>query len=405
MRRIGYLIPEFPGQTHIFFWRERQGLLARGIEPELLSTRKPPPGLVSHDWSSEAMAQTTYLFPPAPALAKSAALEMVRAAPIGWARCLQSIARAEGLDAKGRARLLALAFVGAEVVALAKKRGWLHVHAHTCADGAHIVMFSRLLGGPSYSLTLHGPLHEYGPNQREKWRHAKAAILISKRLDREVREALAGSLPPKLGLAPMGVQVEKFVRKGPYEPWRGQGPLRIFCTARLNFGKGHEFLIRAVKRVRAEGIDARLEIAGEDDAGGSGYRKNVEACIREENMGDFVTLAGAVNEASVREKLEAAHVFAIGSLREGVPVAVMEGMAMSLPVVVTDVGGVTELVTDGEDGWVVPAERPDRLADRILDVARNPERAIQFGAAGRKKVVTQFHSNRSVDVLDEIIPH
>ena len=59
--RIGYLVPQFPGQTHIFFWREVQALEAMGHKVDLLSTRMPPSGLIAHDWSEDAIARTTYL--------------------------------------------------------------------------------------------------------------------------------------------------------------------------------------------------------------------------------------------------------------------------------------------------------------------------------------------------------
>ena len=61
---IGYLIPEFPGQTHIFFWREIQELRQLGVQPDLVSTRPPDQRIQSHEWSRQAVAQTTYLFPP-----------------------------------------------------------------------------------------------------------------------------------------------------------------------------------------------------------------------------------------------------------------------------------------------------------------------------------------------------
>jgi hypothetical protein len=218
VRRVGYLVPEFPGQTHIFFWREHQGLLARGIELDLVSTRRPPRNIISHDWSEDAMSRTMYLYPPGRELLGRAGVELLRANPVGWARCIASIARAEGLDAKGRARLFALAAMGAELAALARQRAWKHVHVHSCGDSAHIAMFARLLSGLSYSITLHGPLHEYGPNQREKWRHASFAILISRVLDGFVREKLRGALPPVLDLAPMGVDSSESAPTSPGPP-------------------------------------------------------------------------------------------------------------------------------------------------------------------------------------------
>ncbi|WP_258869595.1 hypothetical protein [Paracoccus thiocyanatus] len=63
MLKIGFFIPEFPGQTHIFLWRERQALAELGIDAEPVSTRPPPRAVASHSWAAEAQAQTRYLMP------------------------------------------------------------------------------------------------------------------------------------------------------------------------------------------------------------------------------------------------------------------------------------------------------------------------------------------------------
>src|SRR5205823_3125619 len=118
---------------------------------------------------------------PPPELAARAAIELVRANPFGWGRCLAPIARAQGLDPKRRARILALAIIGAELAALARSEGFNHVHVHSCADAAHVALFAHLLSGLTYSITLHGPLDDYGPNQREKWRHAAFAVVITRK--------------------------------------------------------------------------------------------------------------------------------------------------------------------------------------------------------------------------------
>ncbi|NVJ27412.1 glycosyltransferase family 4 protein [Myxococcus sp. AM011] len=399
VQKIGYLIPEFPGQTHIFFWRELQALPGKGVTPELVSTRPPPARIISHSWAREAMSRTEYLSPPGTLGVLKAAAEVARAMPTGWARCLASITRAEGLDAKGRAQLLAFAVMGGRLASLARERGWTHVHVHSCANAAHVAMFAHLLSGLTYSITLHGPLDDYGPNQKEKWRHAKFAFVITKKLLGEVNEELAGHLPPRIELAPMGVELSKFNRSVPYEAWKGEGPLRIFSCGRLNPCKGHADLIEAVGMLRAKGLDARLAIAGEDEAGGTTYRKVLEAKIAETKLGDAVTLLGAVGEDKVRGEIENSHIFALASLQEPLGVAIMEAMAMRAPVVVTGAGGVKELVDDGVDGLLVPPQEPRILAEKLEQVARNPKEAERLGEAGRRKVETQFSSERSADML------
>ena len=399
VKRIGYLIPEFPGQTHIFFWRERQALHELGIEADLVSTRSPPQRIVSHSWSERAIAETEYLYPVGLEQMVAMLRGVARAFPSRIGRCLNSIRGAEGVEGAARFRLFALALAGARVAELARRRGWLHLHAHSCADSAHVALFAHLLAGLPYSITLHGPLADYGPNQRQKWRHAAFAVVITNQLRQEVQRELSGDLPPVIEVAPMGVDTAKFRRRLAYRPWRGEGPLHLFTCARLNFVKGHRFLIDAVAALRAKGLDARLAIAGEDEAGGTAYRRTLEAAIAELRLGEAVTLLGAVSEERVHEELEGAHVFALASLAEPLGVAIMEAMAMEVPVVATRLGGVPELVNEGRDGLLVAPERSDLLAGAIERVARDPELAEGLAVAGRRKVEESFQSTRSAAVL------
>ncbi len=399
--KIGILIPEFPGQTHAFFWREIQELRRRGIEVELVSTRVPPPGIVSHEWAREAISETTYLVPPGGQGVRSIAAGLARAIPAGWSRCVRSIVG--GAPSGQWTRLAALAIVGAELAERARARGWDHVHVHSCADAANVAMFASLLSGITYSITLHGPLRDYGSNQQEKWRHAAFGLVITEKLDREVRQSLAGSLPPRIALAPMGVDLERFHRGGTYEPWDRSGPLKLFSCGRLNPCKGHDDLVDAVARIVEAGIDARLTIAGEDESGGSGYRQDLEALIRARKLGDRVRLIGAVSEKRVIAEIEEAHLFCLASKAEPLGVAIMEAMAMGVPVVVTGAGGVPELVEDGKDGVLVPAGQPDAMARAIAELANDPERARRLGEAGRRKVEAGFGSARSAEVLVRMV--
>jgi glycosyltransferase involved in cell wall biosynthesis len=401
--RIGVVIPEFPGQTHIVFWRELRALRVRGVEPEVVSTRPPPPGIVCHRWSAEALAGTRYLTPVRASEAGRLLRGAFRAGPRGWARCLASIARARGVGPGRRARLLALAAMGAQLADIARERGWAHVHCHSCADSAHVVLFAHLLSGIPYSLTLHGQLDDLGANQREKWRHAAFAVVITRTLREDVQRRLAGSLPPVVEVAPMGIDVASYGRRTPYVPWDGACPLRLFSCGRLNAAKGYGELVEAIALLRDEGIDARLTIAGEDEQGGSGYRRTLEALVRERRLRDGVILLGAVSEERVAEALQSTHVFVLGSHHEGLGVATMEAMAMGVPVVVTRVGGVPELVEDGADGILVPPRDAKALASAIARLARAPERARALSAAGRGKVERAFDSARSAEVLERRI--
>ena len=397
--RIGYLVPEFPGQTHAFFWREIEALRSLGLEIDLVSTRPPLPALVSHRWAQQAVEETDYLTPPGPDHFASLMSQLRRTGRAGVRRCVASMRRAEDLDRKQRLRLWALAVAGARLADLGRRRGWNHVHAHSCADAAQVVLFAHLLSGVSYSLTLHGQLKDYGPNQREKWRHAAFAIVITRRLLHEVERVLEDSLPARVEVAPMGVQPELFQRSEPYRPWPGRGQLSIFSCGRLNPAKGHSTLIGAVARLREWGLDAHLTIAGEDEVGGAGYRALLERDIALRGLEGSVALVGAVSEDRIRAELEAAHVFALASREEPLGVAIMEAMAMEVPIVATRAGGVPELVDDGVDGLLVRAESEAELAHTLDRIARDRELASRIAAAGRRKIEAEFSADRSAAVL------
>ena len=105
---IGYLVPEFPGQTHIFFWREIQELRQFGVRPELVSTRRPDRWIQSHEWSRQAVAQTTYLFPPRAKACLGSVVELIRGGPAGWWRTWKAVC---GAGVKRVPRNLALAMM------------------------------------------------------------------------------------------------------------------------------------------------------------------------------------------------------------------------------------------------------------------------------------------------------
>lgn len=391
-RKLGYLVPQFPGQTHIFFWREIHELERRGITPVLFSTRPPARGLIAHRWSDEAAARTEYLGQITP-------LDLLATIPrLPWARLVR-LGRGEPrhywtdvLISAGAARRLKRR---------CKAEGITHVHAHSCGRAALIAALCHAMGGPPYSLTLHGPLADYGPGQRFKWAGAAFATIITQKLIDEVRAELAGSLPARILRQPMGVDTDRLSRDAPYVPPAPDGPVRLFSCARLNAVKGHLDLIKAVRQLRDEGLDVTLRIAGEDDAGGTGYRKTLEAGIEPMGLGHAVTLLGAIDADAVHAELLSAHIFVLASHGEPLGVAYMEAMSCELPTIGTNAGGVPELMTDGQDGLLVPPRDPAALVAAIRRLVADPDAAQRLARAGRARIVAGFHAGRGAQTLIE----
>ena len=393
---IGYLIPEFPGQTHIFFWRELQELRQLGVQPDLVSTRPPDQRIQSHEWSRQAVAQTTYLFPPMAGACLGGLIELLRCGPAGWWRTWKAVC---GAGVQRVPRNLALAMMGANLAALARRRGWKHLHTHSCADACLITVFANRISGLSYSLTLHGPLHDYGTQQPLKWRHASSAVVITRKLMAEVHAELGSDVPATLELAPMGVNLAVFERKSRYLPWAGQGPARLVSCGRLNRSKGHQELIEAVRLLRDKGLDVRLHICGEDEQGGDGFHRQLQAQIDEAGLGAAVCLLGAVSEQRVRDEIESAHLFMLASHHEPLGVAIMEAMAMGLPVIATNAGGVPELVDHERDGLLVNPQEPAAIVEAVERVLCDAALAERLASAGRAKIERSFHAGLSAQAI------
>lgn len=189
--RIGYLVPEFPSQTHAFFWRELSALREMGHTVTLLSTRRPPHEACRHAFAEEARAETRYLFPPD----VREALRWTFQHAFGAARVGTYVAGLSESPPGRKARVAALAACAAMLCRIAERERLDHVHGHSCADAAHLLALARALGGPSYSLTLHGDLPVYGKDHASKMRGAAFVSAVTRPLQHQIVERVG--LPPE----------------------------------------------------------------------------------------------------------------------------------------------------------------------------------------------------------------
>ena len=157
-------------------------------------------------------------------------------------------------------------------------------------------------------------------------------------------------------------------------------PGRIVCFGRLGERKGSRVLVQALARVVGEGLEASLLLAGDGD------RAPVEEEARRLGVADRVEIRSWIEPAEVARLLDTASIFALPSQNEGLPVALLEAMAHGLPCVVTPVGGIPDLVTDGRDGLMVQPDDPEGLADAIAGLLRDAGRRAAIAPAGPAEV-------------------
>ena len=365
-----------------------------GAEIQLISTRRPDVQSCRHPQVLALAPQTRYLYPFR--LGELARGILTR--PRGLVRAL-GLCRQVSDSPKTALRQFAALLSGLGLAEHAKKQGIRHVHVHSCGYAALIAAYSRRMGGPTYSLTLHNPLSTFGPHQVEKWRDAEFGIVITRVLLEAVKAELGVSLPSRMMVAPMGVDPAQFVRPPaePYVPWSGEGPYLIFSCARLNPGKRHEDTIRMVGILRGQGQNVRLSIAGSEDV--PGYRVRLESLVRELGLVESVVFLGALSDKEIIDQLKAAHAFVLLAAAEPLGVAYMEAMSMEVPVVGTNAGGVPELIKDGQSGLLVRPAHPEDAAEAVLRLIRDGQAARSMGADGRRTVVERFSSVVSARVL------
>lgn len=169
----------------------------------------------------------------------------------------------------------------------------------------------------------------------------------------------------------------------------------LVCNvANVTFHKGHDVLVAAMDLVHARLPDAQCWIAGSMEHEPATVDA-VRSMIAERSIDDVVKLLG--RRRDVPDLLHAADVFVLSSRQEGFPITILEAMAAGKPIIATDVGGCSEAVVDGETGLIVPPEDPHALAEAILTLLNDPERARRMGEAGRQRVVAEFTVDRMVE--------
>jgi len=164
-------------------------------------------------------------------------------------------------------------------------------------------------------------------------------------------------------------------------------PLDAFCNktfvigavGRLSPEKGFDLLINAVARVIERGYDVSLVIIGEGEE-----RSRLEDIVSTKNITDKVYFTGYLDQAS--QYLHYFNVFIISSLTEGLPITLLEAMQKSVPIIATRVGGIPEVLDNGEYGLLVNPGNEHELAEAIITFHDSPEKRKKLCTAARERV-------------------
>jgi glycosyltransferase involved in cell wall biosynthesis len=253
-----------------------------------------------------------------------------------------------------------------------------HLHAHFGTNPTAVAMLCRALGGPPYSFTVHGP----GEFDRatvlaldRKIANARFVVAISQFGRSQLYRWADYKDWPKIQVVHCGLN-DSFI-DAPHTELPDTP--RLVCVGRLCEQKGQLLLIEAAAKLHREGVDFALTLVGDGE-----MRSACEQLIRRHHLTERVTITGWASADQVRRQLIDARALVLPSFAEGLPVVIMEALALGRPVISTYVAGIPELVRPGECGWLVPAGDIDALATAMRDaLSRDVDELTQMGAAGR----------------------
>ena len=206
-----------------------------------------------------------------------------------------------------------------------------------------------------------------------------------------------GLEPSKARVIRQGVDPELF-RPGGEQ--RDPEVLELVSIAWLRWVKGFEWALVALRALIDSGVPARLTILGgasSPDTGETGERERILHTVADLGLEGAVRLTGEASSAEVSRHLRGSDALLVPSLDEGLPTVVLEAMACGVPVVATDCGGVSEALTDGVEGFLVPPREPEALAAALARLWRDRDLREDMGRAGRRTATSRFTLTRQID--------
>ncbi|MEE4453623.1 glycosyltransferase [Novosphingobium resinovorum] len=386
---VAYLSNVYPKISHSFIRTEIAALERQGVEVHRFTVRRAPEALGDRDET----ARTTALLEDRAALAAAVLAQFAM-------RPLQAL-RALALALRGAGGIRALAYF-AEAALLARRlerAGVAHVHAHFGTNPAMVVRLAARLAPVTYSFTAHGPDEFDAPRGLDlPGKIAEAAFVVG------VSSFGRGQLMrwsdpahwPRIHVVPCAPDPVFLADPGPAADDPPEDA-RFLCVARLSAQKGLPLLLEAVARIAADRA-IRLDIVGDGED-----RAIIEGQIARLGLGAVVTLRGWAGPEAIRAALVRARALVLPSFAEGLPVVLMEAMALRRPVIATAIAGIPELV-DGQVGWLVPSGSVDALA-QALEAALGawPEELAAMGERASRRVRERHDPERCAARMVELL--
>lgn len=395
--RIGYLVNQYPKVSHTFVRREIRALEGLGVEVERFSIRDTSAEVKDDDDRVEA-EKTRVLLPTDRRAAAASLATATATAAAGHPHLFRKAAAlAARFAQRADRRVVHAAYLGeaARLSVLSAELGLQHIHAHFGTNSATVAALCHAMGGPTFSFTAHGPEEFDRPDALgldEKIRLASFVVGVSSFGRSQLLRRTPADMWDKVRVVPCGVD-DAFLSDRFLSPTTGAP--RLVCVGRLCEQKGQILLIEAAARLKQSWGDGfELVFVGDGE-----LRQVVESLVQKHGLSAQVRITGWASGPEVRAELLAGRAMVLPSFAEGLPVVIMEALALERPVISTYVAGIPELVDEG-CGFMVPAGSVEAL-EVAMARALNADVATlnRLGSEGRRRVLARHDARLAGELL------
>jgi glycosyltransferase involved in cell wall biosynthesis len=395
--KVAYLINQYPHVSHSFIRREVRALEGHGICVERYSVRCTSGSLVDPADIEEKQRTRVVLGRGVLGLA-IASLVVAFTRPLRWCGAAGLAFRMGWRSGRGVWRHFVYLAEACVLLRWLRRSGVQHLHAHFGTNATDVALLTRVLGGPSYSFTIHGPEEFDRPERLSLGDKIEQAAFVATVSEFGRSQAIRWSSYRswrKIHVIHCGVD-QSFFAIGPQAV---PDVHRMVCVGRLSEQKGHLRLLEALAVLKARGIRFEVVFAGDGS-----LRPIIEEEVRRSGLSEDVRIVGWASGEQVRQHLLESRVLLLPSFAEGLPVVLMEAFALGRPVITTYVAGIPELVRPGVSGWLVPAGSVEPLADAIQEALATPcDRLTEMGRAGAKAVATSHDAVAEAAKLAQLL--
>lgn len=265
-----------------------------------------------------------------------------------------------------------------------------HLHVHFGTNPAAIALLCKVLGGPSYSMTIHGPEELDQPlslSLDTKIHHAEFVIAISDYGRSQLLRWTPKNNWQKIHVVRCGIDESLFEKQIPLNP---VNIAKFVCVGRLCEQKGQLLLLDAFAKIVQSYKNAHLDIIGDGP-----LREIIEQRIEDLNISTNVSLHGWGTQGFIRARLDNCCAMVLTSFAEGLPVVIMEAMARARPVLSTYIAGIPELIKHNCNGWLIPAGSEKEIETALKNILQTETSALaKLGKQASKDVASKHSIDR-----------